>query len=67
MSSIGERTRGRVVKLLEHERVAAGHPRLILPQMVRTGAVVIDVGINRLADGRIVGDIDFEGIREKAS
>ncbi len=47
--------------------VAAGHPNLILPQMVRTGAVVIDVGINRLPNGRLVGDIDFEGIREKAS
>ena len=47
--------------------VAAGVPGLILPQMVRTGAVVIDVGINRLADGRIVGDVDFEGVREKAS
>jgi methylenetetrahydrofolate dehydrogenase (NADP+)/methenyltetrahydrofolate cyclohydrolase len=35
--------------------------------MVRTGAVVIDVGINRLADGRLVGDVDFEGVREKAS
>jgi methylenetetrahydrofolate dehydrogenase (NADP+)/methenyltetrahydrofolate cyclohydrolase len=47
--------------------VAAGHPNLILPQMVRTGAVVIDVGINRLPTGKLVGDIDFEGIREKAS
>jgi len=47
--------------------VAAGVPGLIVPQMVRTGAVVIDVGINRLADGRIVGDVDFEGVREKAS
>lgn len=47
--------------------VAAGKPQLILPQMVRTGAVVIDVGINRLPDGRIVGDVDFEGIRQKAS
>ena len=35
--------------------------------MVRTGAVVIDVGINRLPDGRIVGDVDFEGVRKKAS
>jgi methylenetetrahydrofolate dehydrogenase (NADP+) / methenyltetrahydrofolate cyclohydrolase len=34
---------------------------------VRTGAVVIDVGINRLADGRLVGDVDFEGVRQKAS
>ena len=47
--------------------VAAGRPNLILPQMVRTGAVVIDVGINRLPDGRLVGDVDFEGVRQKAS
>jgi 5,10-methylene-tetrahydrofolate dehydrogenase/Methenyl tetrahydrofolate cyclohydrolase len=47
--------------------VAAGVPNLIVPQMVRTGAVVIDVGINRLPDGRIVGDVDFEGVRQKAS
>jgi methylenetetrahydrofolate dehydrogenase (NADP+) / methenyltetrahydrofolate cyclohydrolase len=47
--------------------VAAGRPGLIVPQMVRQGAVVIDVGINRLADGRIVGDVDFDGVKEKAS
>jgi methylenetetrahydrofolate dehydrogenase (NADP+)/methenyltetrahydrofolate cyclohydrolase len=47
--------------------VAAGVPNLIVPQMVRHGAVVIDVGINRLPDGRIVGDVDFEGVRQKAS
>jgi methylenetetrahydrofolate dehydrogenase (NADP+)/methenyltetrahydrofolate cyclohydrolase len=47
--------------------VAAGRPRLILPEMVRTGAVVIDVGINRLADGTLVGDVDFEGVAAKAS
>src|SRR5579871_4751943 len=47
--------------------VAAGSPNLIVPQMVRTGAVVIDVGINRLPDGRLVGDVDFEGVRKKAS
>ncbi|MBX9810871.1 MAG: bifunctional methylenetetrahydrofolate dehydrogenase/methenyltetrahydrofolate cyclohydrolase FolD [Burkholderiales bacterium] len=47
--------------------VAAGRPSLILPQMVRAGAVVIDVGINRLPDGRLVGDVDFEGVRQKAS
>jgi methylenetetrahydrofolate dehydrogenase (NADP+)/methenyltetrahydrofolate cyclohydrolase len=35
--------------------------------MVRTGAVVIDVGINRLADGRLVGDVDFAGVAPKAS
>jgi methylenetetrahydrofolate dehydrogenase (NADP+)/methenyltetrahydrofolate cyclohydrolase len=47
--------------------VAAGKPNLITSPMVRTGAVVIDVGINRLADGRLVGDVDFEGVKEKAS
>ncbi len=47
--------------------VAAGKPNLILPQMVRTGAVVIDVGINRLPNGRLVGDTDFEGLKEKVS
>ncbi len=47
--------------------VAAGQPNLILPQMVKTGAVVIDVGINRLPDGRLVGDVDFAGVRKKAS
>ena len=47
--------------------VAAGKPNLILPQMVKSGAVVIDVGINRLPDNRIVGDVDFEGVRQKAS
>ncbi len=47
--------------------VAAGHPNLIVPQMVRSGAVVIDVGINRLPDGRLVGDTDFEGLKDKVS
>ena len=47
--------------------VAAGVPGLIVPQMVKTGVVVIDVGINRLPDGRLVGDVDFEGVSKKAS
>ncbi|HLS84696.1 MAG TPA: bifunctional methylenetetrahydrofolate dehydrogenase/methenyltetrahydrofolate cyclohydrolase FolD [Burkholderiales bacterium] len=47
--------------------VAAGKPNLIRPEMVRRGAVVIDVGINRLPDGRLVGDVDFDGVRERAS
>lgn len=47
--------------------VAAGKPNLIIPQMVRTAAVVIDVGINRLANGKLVGDVDFEGVSRKAS
>ena len=47
--------------------VAAGSPGLIVPQMVKHGAIVIDVGINRLPDGSITGDVDFEGVRKKAS
>lgn len=47
--------------------VAAGKPNLITAPMVKTGAVVIDVGINRLANGQLVGDVDFEAVREKAS
>ena len=47
--------------------VAAGKPNLIVPQMVKTGAVVIDVGINRLPNGKLVGDVDFAGVSEKAS
>ena len=47
--------------------VAAGSPNLIGPAMVRTGAVVIDVGINFLPDGRLVGDVDFERVRRKAA
>jgi methylenetetrahydrofolate dehydrogenase (NADP+) / methenyltetrahydrofolate cyclohydrolase len=47
--------------------VAAGRPNLIVPQMVKTGAVVIDVGINRLPNGKIVGDVDFDGVSQKAS
>lgn len=47
--------------------VAAGVPGLIKADMVREGVVVIDVGINRLPDGRIVGDVDFDGVSRKAS
>jgi len=47
--------------------VAAGRPGLIVPEMVKRGAIVIDVGINRLDDGRIVGDVCFDAVKEKAS
>lgn len=47
--------------------VAAGKPGLIVPQMVKQGAIVIDVGINRLPDGKIVGDVDFAGVKKKAA
>ncbi|WP_374566356.1 bifunctional methylenetetrahydrofolate dehydrogenase/methenyltetrahydrofolate cyclohydrolase FolD [Nitrosomonas sp.] len=42
--------------------VAIGKPRMITAEMVKPGAVVIDVGINRLADGKLCGDVDFESV-----
>jgi methylenetetrahydrofolate dehydrogenase (NADP+)/methenyltetrahydrofolate cyclohydrolase len=46
---------------------AVGRPKLITADMVKPGAVVIDVGINRLPDGKLVGDVDFAGVRGVAS
>lgn len=46
---------------------AVGKPGLIKTDMIKEGAVVIDVGINRLANGKVVGDVDFEAVKEKAS
>lgn len=47
--------------------VATGKPRLIGEDMVKPGAVVIDVGINRLPGGRLAGDVDFEGVLKRAA
>lgn len=47
--------------------VAAGKPGLIPGEWVRPGAVVIDVGINRLDDGRLVGDVGFAEAAKRAS
>ena len=46
---------------------AVGRPKMIGADMVKKGAVVIDVGINRLADGTLCGDVDFEAISNIAS
>lgn len=54
-------------KLADILVVAAGQPKLIKKSMVREGALVIDVGVKRLANGRLFGDCDFEGVRRKAS
>jgi methylenetetrahydrofolate dehydrogenase (NADP+)/methenyltetrahydrofolate cyclohydrolase len=45
---------------------AAGRPKLITAPMVKPGACVIDVGINRSADGKLTGDVDFAGVQEVA-
>lgn len=47
--------------------IAVGVPYLLKEDMVRDGAVVIDVGINRLDTGKLVGDADFEGLKNKCS
>lgn len=47
--------------------VGVGKPNLITANMVKDGAIVIDIGINRLEDGRLVGDVDFENVSKKAS
>ena len=46
--------------------VAAGKPHLVKGEWINPGSVVIDVGINRLADGRIVGDVEYETAQERA-
>jgi methylenetetrahydrofolate dehydrogenase (NADP+)/methenyltetrahydrofolate cyclohydrolase len=46
---------------------AIGKPKMITGDMIKPGAVVIDVGINRLPDGKLCGDVDFESAKEVAS
>jgi len=69
----------RTRNLAEHTRradiviAAAGRANTITADMVKDGAVVIDVGVNRVADAsapkgyRLVGDVDFAAVKEKAS
>jgi methylenetetrahydrofolate dehydrogenase (NADP+)/methenyltetrahydrofolate cyclohydrolase len=47
--------------------VAVGRPRMIAGDMVKPGAVVIDVGVNRLPDGKLAGDVDFDSAAKVAS
>lgn len=42
--------------------VAVGRPKMITADMVKAGATVIDVGINRTSDGKLVGDVDFDSV-----
>lgn len=46
---------------------ALGKAKFVTEDMVKDGAVVIDVGINRNEEGKLVGDVDFENVKEKAS
>jgi methylenetetrahydrofolate dehydrogenase (NADP+)/methenyltetrahydrofolate cyclohydrolase len=47
--------------------VAVGKPGIVAGEWIRPGSVVIDVGINRTADGRLCGDVDYDRGRERAS
>ncbi len=47
--------------------VAVGKPRFIDGNLIKEGAAVIDVGINRLPDGRLCGDVDFDTAKERAA
>lgn len=58
---------GEIIKNADILIAAIGKPKFVTENMVKTGAVVIDVGINRLEDGSLCGDVDFENLCEKAS
>lgn len=46
--------------------VATGQPQMITAEMVKPGATVIDVGINRLPDGKLCGDVEFDSVKDVA-
>ena len=46
---------------------AVGKPKFVTADMVKDGAVVIDVGMDRDENGKLCGDVDFESVKEKAS
>ena len=54
------------VKMADVVIVAAGVANLVKGDWVKEGAVVIDVGINRLEDGTLTGDVDFDEVKDKA-
>ena len=47
--------------------VATGKPKMVTGDMIKPGAVVVDVGINRMPDGKLAGDVDFDSAKQKAS
>ena len=60
------RNLGEVTRRADVLVVAIGRPNLITADMVKPGAVVIDVGMNRLPDGKLTGDVDYEQVKEVA-
>lgn len=69
----GTRDLGAVTREADIIIAAAGHPNTITAEMVKEGACVIDVGVNRIPDPtkksgfRLAGDVDFEAVKEKAA
>ena len=58
---------GDVIKRADIVIAAIGKPKFVKADMVKDGAVVIDVGINRLDDGSICGDVDYDAMFDKVS
>lgn len=58
---------GEITKNADILVAALGKPKFVTEDMVKENAVVIDVGINRTEEGKLVGDVDFEKVSEKAS
>ena len=73
MCHTGTKNMAEITKQADIIVVASGHPHTLTADMVREGAVVIDVGVNRIPDAskksgfRLIGDCDFDDIKEKAS
>ena len=58
---------GEVIKTADLVVAAIGKPKFVKAEMVREGAVVVDVSINRTPEGKLVGDVDFEAVEPKVS
>ena len=58
---------GAVIRQADLVVAAMGRPRFVKGDMVKEGAVVVDVGINRTPEGKLVGDVDFDAVAPKAS
>jgi len=61
------RNLGEVTRRADVLVVATGRPETVTSDMVKEGVVIIDVGVNRLDGGKLVGDVDFDSVYEKAS
>lgn len=56
-----------VIKRADILVAAVGRPKMVTADMVKPGAIVIDVGINRMEDGKLCGDVDFDGVSQISS